>query len=208
MSDRVRTPLLAAAVLVVGALTACAPAVGGQASSTSQTATPDGAPSSTASPTATPAADVSPNGILGIALGEPFDDAVARAGATPAEGCERIATVDGAEYSLEIQRPDPPLEPVSPVEVVAVAAPVGNAAQGPVGPTTAEGIGIGSSLDEARAAYPDAATIPTPDGPQHFLKVAVGDDGAALFLAYTEGTPVIWGMTATTLQAPPYEPCS
>lgn len=199
---------LAAAVLAVGFLGGCAAEqqLPAGAPSIAQTEAPSDSP--TPAPAPSPSAGATADGILGIVLGEPFDDTVARVGATPQEGCERVATVEGAEFQLQLQRPDPAGAPPSPVEAVSISAPVGNAAQGQVGPRTAEGIGIGSTLDDAFAAYPDAEEIETPDGVTSYLKVATGPGLESLFLAYSEGTAIIWGLTATTLQAPPYEPCS
>ena len=203
MTARTRVTLLAAALVVAGIATGCAPQ--GDASAIEPSVAQTGTPSST--PTATVTADARPDGILDVRLVDSFDDSVARTGALPAEGCARVATAQEEGYQLELQRADPPTDPVSPVEVVAVTTPVGNAAQGPVGPLTAEGIGIGSILDEAQTAYPDAEEVEIPDG-RTYLKVATDDSTGSLFLAYSAETSVIWGVVATTLPAPPYEPCS
>lgn len=197
---------LIAALLTVGLVTACSPQADSAPTSTS---TPTASETASPTPTETGAsdADAAPGGILDIMLGESYDDAVARAGATPAEDCARVATAQGEGYQLELQRPEPPVEPESPVEAVAVTTPVGNAAQGPVGPRTAGGIGIGSTLEEAQAAYPDAEIVEMPDD-RSYLKAETGTGSEALFLAYSPETSVVWGVIVTTLEVPPSQPCA
>jgi hypothetical protein len=203
---RSRETLLAAALLAVGLVTGCSPQAEPAPTATS---TPTASATVTPAPTETagPDADAAPGGILDVMLGESYDDAVARIGATPTEGCPRVATSQGEGYQIELQRPEPPVEPQSPVEVVAVTTPVGNAAQGPVGPRTAAGIGIGSTFDEAQAAYPDAEVVEMPDD-RSYLMIETGTDSRALFLAYSPETSVVWGVIATTLDVPPSQPCA
>ena len=65
---------------------------------------------------------------------------------------------------------------------------------------------IGSTIADARAAYPEAEEIPGV-GDRRYLR-AVDDAGSALFLTYTEGGETVWALTATSLDTPPYEPCA
>ncbi|WP_345546493.1 hypothetical protein [Microbacterium jejuense] len=69
------------------------------------------------------------------------------------------------------------------------------------GPRTADGIGVGSTVDEVRAAYPDVTEVPDAIGPS-IIHLKVG----RIFFTYRE-TPVITSVTVTTADAPPYEVC-
>lgn len=195
--------LAAAAVLGVLTLASCAPDAPDAAPSGPTTPTPvPTAQQPSPSPSAPPA-EVSATGIQTIALGEPFDETVTQHGAVAAEGCPYAATLSAGAYTLTFSR-DAAADDASPVEFVSAATPIGNAA-GTEGPRTAEGIGIGSTIEEARAVYPDAEEIVSA-GDRRYLRVA-SDGDSALFLAFTDGEPVIWGLTATILDEPPYELC-
>lgn len=73
-----------------------------------------------------------------------------------------------------------------------------------VGPRTTEGLGIGSTRDEVRAQYPDAAEGEAPIGDGTWLSVA--GDGATIFFEYYTGDQAN-AVTVTTLEEPPYEVC-
>ena len=86
-----------------------------------------------------------------------------------------------------------------PVTLVATAA----LAETPSadGPRTAEGIGVGSTVEEVLAAYPDA--VESADSTDStIVHLNVGD----MFFTYREA-PVITSVTVTTADAPPYELC-
>lgn len=203
MRTRSRLPHIAAVVLAAALLTGC--------TSSSDSAAPDPAtppPPASSAPTSSATAPVPSDDLFGVAPGELLADAAARTGATPVEGCAWVAIAEKQGYRLQIQTAEGQTAPDAAVEIVALTAPVGSAAQGPVGPRTAEGIGIGSTLDEALNAYPDAEEVPAAEGPQRYLEVATGDPAQPLFLAYSEGTPVIWGVIATDLPAPEIAPCA
>jgi hypothetical protein len=205
MSTRSRIPHLGAALVAASLLTACAPI----AETTAPTPVADAtlSASSTPSATSTPAGEVVLSDVFEVEVGEPFLDAAERTGAAQVQGCSWVARSEQDGYRLQFEGPEAPVTPDTGVDLVAVAAPVGNAAQGPIGPRTAEGIGIGSTVDEARVAFPDAQVSDAPDGPQRYLRVSTGEGNEALFLAYSEGTPVIWGMIATERPNPAIEPC-
>jgi hypothetical protein len=216
MKIQKKVPLvLAAVVAVAGLVTACAPQAG--ASSSEPAADTSSATSAETTPTASPADAVSPSGILDVALGDPFEDAIARTGASITESCEWQATSFGYEgvpdFQLAFLRPNPVDDPAMPVNLVAVTVPVGNVPEGTtVGPVTSEGVGIGSTVDEVLAAYPDAEDFGVEGDPRRHLLVETGEETdfgtESLYLSYTEGTPTIWGMTATTLDTPLYDACA
>lgn len=73
-----------------------------------------------------------------------------------------------------------------------------------VGPRTTEGLGIGSTRDEVRAQYPDAAEGEAPIGDGTWLSVP--GDGTTMFFEYYTGDQAN-AVTVTTLDEPPYEVC-
>ncbi|WP_194422228.1 hypothetical protein [Microbacterium abyssi] len=73
-----------------------------------------------------------------------------------------------------------------------------------VGPRTEEGLGIGSTKDEVRAQYPDAAEGEAPIGEGTWLSVP--GDGTMIFFEYYTGDQAN-AVTVTTLEEPPYEVC-
>jgi hypothetical protein len=195
-----RFRLLAVVLAGAGLLAACSPAAeapDASPSSSSPATTASPSPSE-ASPSA-PAADASATGILGVELGAAFDEAVAASGAMPEEACADVATTGETPYRLQLSG--------GTVDTVAVTVPVGNAAEGAVGPRTDAGIGIGSTVDEARAAYPDAQEVGAPDAPVRFLEIDSDPQGGTLYLLTSDGAPVIWGLVATTLPEPRSELC-
>lgn len=171
------------------------------------TASADPAPSPSPSDSA-PTADASPSGIGDVELGMPYDEAVAAAGATPVEACPWLATAEADGYTLTVQRPEVSEQEPAVVDLVQVSASPENLEGKPaVGPLTAEGIGIGSRMDQALAAYPDAVEIESV-GDRRYLAIESEDGAGSVFLTYTAGTDIIWAVTATTLDEPPYESCA
>lgn len=151
--------------------------------------------------------DVSPSGIGDVDLGTSYDEAVAATGATLAEACPWLATADADGYTLTLQRPELPEQGPAVVDLVQVSAsPVDLEGKPAVGPVTAEGIGIGSRVDQALAAYPDAVEIESV-GDRRYLAIESDAGTGSVFLTYTAGTDTIWAVTATSLDEPPYESC-
>ncbi|MDN3445093.1 hypothetical protein [Microbacterium sp. APC 3901] len=209
-SARILSPLFGMAV--TGALLAgcAAPASPTPTVTQTVTASADPAPSSSpsASPSASaPAADVSPSGIGDVELGTPYDDAAAGAGATPVEACPWLASAEADGYTFILQRAEPPEQDPAVVDLVQVSASPADLEGGsPIGPLTAEGIGVGSRVDQALAEYPDAAEIESVGDRRHLAIESEAGIGS-VFLTYTAGVDTIWAVTATTLEEPPYESC-
>ena len=202
MSIRSRAAALLAGVALV-VLAGCATAVTPPpADPTASIPTPS-VSESTAGPTE-PAAAAGAEAIEGVRIGEPFaSETEGLPGFVVVEGCEWVGTVSRGDYSLTVQRAGDSGEagPVVLVDVSAAADAVPT-----TGPVTGEGIGIGSTLDEAMAAYPDAREL-AGVGDRRYLEVESGPQ-SSLFLSYTDGDDVVWALTATSLDLPPYEPCA
>lgn len=207
---RILSPLVG--IAVTGALLAGCAAPASPTPTVTQTVTAPADPAPSPSPSASasesaPAADVSPSGIGDVELGTPFDDAVAVAGATPVEACPWLASTDADGYMLTLQRPELPEQDPAVVDLVQVSASPSDLEGRPTtGPVTAEGIGVGSRMDEALAAYPDAVEIESV-GDRRYLAIESEAGTGSVFLTYTAGTDIIWAVTATTLDEPPYESC-
>ncbi|GEM_PF-6482830 len=193
---------------VAAALLAGCAATGAPTPTVTQTVTASAEPAPTSSPSASaPAADVSPSGIGDVDLGTSYDEAVAATGATLAEACPWLATAEADGYTLTLQRPELPEQGPAVVDLVQVSAsPVDLEGKPAVGPVTAEGIGIGSRVDQALAAYPDAVEIESV-GDRRYLAIESEAGTGSVFLTYTAGTDTIWAVTATSLDEPPYESC-
>uniref|UniRef100_UPI00135A7D90 hypothetical protein n=1 Tax=Microbacterium sp. 18062 TaxID=2681410 RepID=UPI00135A7D90 len=154
-------------------------------------------------PTATAAA-AGPDAIEGFAVGEPWDQVtLGIPGFQVVEGCEWWGSTPDGGYDLAVMR-EQGTDETAPTVLVGVSTAPGDAQ--PIGPETAAGIRLGSTLTEAQSAYPDAETIAAPGDLRH-LRVESGEVGS-LFLTYDEGSDVIRQITATTLEQPPYEPCA
>jgi hypothetical protein len=172
------------------------------------TASADPAPSPSPSASSTPTAGVSPSGIGDVELGAPYDEAVAAAGAAPVDACPWLASTEADGYMLTVQRPEVSEQDPAVVDLVQVSAsPVDLEGKPAVGPLTAEGIGLGSRLDQALAVYPDAVEVESV-GDRRYLAIESEAGTGSVFLTYTAGTDIIWGVTATTLDEPPYESCA
>ncbi|MFJ2544037.1 hypothetical protein [Microbacterium sp. NPDC087589] len=207
-SARILSPLFGMAV--TGALLAGCAAPASPTPTVTQTVIASADPAPSSSPSASPsasAADVSPSGIGEVELGTPYDGAVTAAGATPVEACPWLASAEADGYTLILQRPEPSEQDPPVVDLVQVSASPADLEGGsPVGPVTAEGIGVGSRVDQALAAYPDASEIESV-GDRRYLAVESQAGAGSVFLTYTAGTDTIWAVTATTLEEPPYESC-
>lgn len=185
-----------AALLLVG----CAPAQDETTPTEAGSATES--PSASATPTET---EASTDGWSAVEFGMPFGEAMAAVGAEPAAAtCDWVALTPSGAVIVTLQREEDG-DDSSPVILVQWYAGDG---AGEVGQRTPEGIGIGSTVDDALAAYPDAEQLaPEGMGDRRYLRVD-GDGEADMFFSYTEGEERIWAVTMTSLPLPPYEPCA
>lgn len=201
MSVRTRSAAAVAVVAIIAALAGCSTPV---TTGPTDPAEVDHTPSLTTPAPSDTGGVAGPDSIDGVQVGEPFSSETAGIpGFAAVEGCEWVGQASRDDYSLTVQR-DAADDEDGPVVLVAVSAPADDV---PVaGPVTAEGIGIGSTVDDARAAYPDAEET-RGEGDRRYLRVDEAGE-SALFLSYTDGEQVIWALTATSLETPPYEPCA
>jgi hypothetical protein len=206
------TASIAILLLSAAALSACA-TQGEPASTPSGSPSASAEPTPTPTPTPTPAATVdsddpstwviTDDGMGPIALGDPFPDALGLMPQGTTNDTERCAwtawwSAPDRSYQVYAARASDAAEDGPVIDVNAASWSDPAAADGP---RTAEGVGIGSTVDEVRAAYPDAIETPDAVDPS-IVHLRVG----RIFFDYRE-TPVIVSVTVTTADAPPYEVC-
>lgn len=204
---RILSPLFGLAIASALLAGCAAPAEPTPTVTRTVTTSADPAPSSSAPTAPAPTAAARASGLEDVELGAGYDEAVAASGATPVEACPWIASIEADGYTLTLQRAEVAENDPAVVDLVQVSAsPVDLERGSPIGPLTAEGIGIGSRMDQALAAYPDAVEVEGV-GDRRYVRIESETGTGSLFLTYTAGTDIIWAMTATTLDEPPYESC-
>ncbi|HEX5730704.1 hypothetical protein [Microbacterium sp.] len=168
-------------------------------------------PTLTASPTPTPTEDpadpstwlITEEGIGPITVNAPFSDGVARlptAVERDPEICRHSVWWKDANGDQLVVVRDPSTDDAGPLELVFWADWVEPYAVG--GPRTAAGIGVGSTVDEVRAAYPEATETTQQSAPDiHYIVVD------SMFFYYREPSPVISSVWVTNAEQPPYEIC-
>lgn len=92
------------------------------------------------------------------------------------------------------------------IETITVEGLIGDPS---AGPRTPDGVGLGSTRDEVRAAYPTAEEVAPTIGDGFYLRDSDGGatDGARFF-EFTAGNDRVSSITLTTRDEPPYEPCA
>lgn len=90
-----------------------------------------------------------------------------------------------------------------PITTIDVSAP--DATDPAAGPHTDQGVGLGSSMDEVTAAYPDAEEKAATIGGATLLRV--GDRDTAMYFTFAEGQQTVSSITVTAAEEPPYEVC-
>jgi hypothetical protein len=214
----------AAGVAIVLALAGCAtPAGPGAAPSTTAPAPATSAPAETPTPTpsATPAPDpgdisawvITEEAIGPFELGMPWDEAVALADelgwdlqyAHQEEGCAanvglpdtdgpgglglRVWKGDGVVYDLTLSDD-------------------GGLAEGTPMPETDAGIALFSTVDEVRAAYPDATEGDVPISPDRpYFAVDSDGSGGAMFFEHARGAQHVTAISVNENDSPAYEHC-
>ncbi|MFK4837906.1 hypothetical protein ACI3KY_19425 [Microbacterium sp. ZW T2_14] len=214
-----------AAVLLIAvvAVTGCASpsATDAEPSASVPSASAPSAPSPTPSPTPTPTRTPTPTptrsedpddpatwviteaGMGPIALGMPFSDALTSmpSGTTnDPDLCGWLAwwSAPAREYNVYTARPGNTSDD-GPVSLVATEAWGDPTAA--IGPRTASGVGVGSTVEDVRAEYPDAVEV-ADSIDSSIVHLQVGQ----MFFTYRED-PVISSVTVTMAEAPPYELC-
>ncbi|MEV4687840.1 hypothetical protein [Microbacterium sp. LWH3-1.2] len=145
---------------------------------------------------------ISDSGIGPIALGAPLADALAlmpEGTARDTDYCEWLAWWNEGADAYDLFVTGAALTDDMPVSLVGTSAR--NAPAASTGPRTAEGIGVGSSVDEVRAAYPDAVETAGSVDPS-IVHLRAG----RIFFTYRDD-PVITSVTVTSAEEPPYELC-
>jgi hypothetical protein len=197
-----------ASVVLLGACAAPAEPAGAAASPAPPAAVATPTPTPTPSPT--PARDpadpstwiISETGMGPLVLDQPFSQAVAQLPSPVERDLERCTNQvwwrDADDSALVILHNGS--NDAAPLHLVMWADWVEPYDVG--GPRTAKGIGVGSTVDEVRAAYPDAVETTQAVSPDiHYLAVGT------VFFSYREPSTVINVVTVTAADQPPYELC-
>lgn len=203
---------IAAVLLLTGVLAGCTTSAG-QDPSPSSSPSGSGSPAATRTPEVTPSGSADPDdpstwlvmddGMGPITLGTPFAEALALMPEGTTNDTENCAwsgwwSAPDGDYQVFIARDGDGAEdgPVFLVETAAWSNPSKD-----LGPRTVDGVGIGSTVDEVRAAYPDVVEVPDPTD-SSIVHLQVG----RIFFTHG-GDRVVTAVTVTTADAPPYEIC-
>ncbi|QPZ37198.1 hypothetical protein [Paramicrobacterium chengjingii] len=216
MSTRMRRAgpvlgLAASAVLVLG-LSACSGTLPeqpdpGPESTDSMTQTETSSPEES---TPTPEAwAITETGIGPFEIGMRYADALTAPGADVSELCEGVAQVtvsDAPDATMWVMASEH--DPESTLAEISVSAPADTVEDIPGGPETDKGIGLGASVDDMRATYPDARELDDTGVPDRVMYYVPADDGGGIIFTATRGGDTIWQISVTAGDAPSYEPCA
>lgn len=216
MSTRMRRAgpvlgLAASAVLVLG-LSACSGTSTEQPTSnpestesTAQTETPDPEES-----TPTPEAwAITETGIGPFEIGMRYADALTSPGSEVSELCEGVAQVtvpDASDMTMWVMASEH--NPESTLAEISVSVPADTVEDVAGGPESDKGIGLGSSLDDMKAAYPEARELDDTGVPDRVMYYVPADGGGGIIFTLTRGGDTIWQISVTAGDAPSYEPCA
>ncbi|SEC07427.1 hypothetical protein SAMN04489806_2524 [Paramicrobacterium humi] len=204
--------LLVAGVLTLG-LAACADATDPPRSpAPSASDTPPASPSPTPSETAADGVEgwtVTPDGIGPFQIGMRYVDALTAHDVTVAETCTGVASVDTGGSDVDMWLVATGQDPQGTVSEITVSVMADTAAEhAGTGPLTDTGIGLGSSVKELEAAYPDARELDDTQAPNRSMYYVQSDTGGGLIFTTASGADVIWSISVTTGETPVYEPCA
>ncbi|WP_243225008.1 hypothetical protein [Microbacterium sp. CIAB417] len=207
---RTAAALLAVTLLLAGCSTA---AEGPETEPPTTGPTPTATAEETASPTPAPdPADpatwtISAEGIGPVHIGGDFDGTLAdlpTSWTSDGAACSWAAfwNAPDASFSMHFVRgSENQSDPISEVS----ASTMADAVSGPVGPVTAEGLGVGAARDEILAGYPDAEEgTGAVDG--EWIRIP-SDGEAQIFFQFLTGADLAWAVTVTTRDEPSYEVC-
>lgn len=209
-----RTAYVVTVVFSLAILAGCASGESGASpSSTAPTAAPSrtATPSPTATETALPEADpddpstwtITQDGIGPLVLGAPFADALAampEGSRNDTEHCAWSTWWNAPDNSFGLyaaRSSDAGTDASSPVLHIDASAWTDPTTAD--GPRTAEGIGLGATVDEVKVAYPDGVDVSLYGGIE---AVQVG----RIFFQHRDGS-LISAITVTSSPQPPYEVC-
>lgn len=201
-----RSAYVLATALALAALSGCASGAAAPAE-TSPTTPSQGDETPSAAPEADPDDPstwlITEDGVGPLVLEEPFSDALAvmpEGTTNDAENCAWTAWWNAPDdsYGLYAARDSADADDSSPVTVIDIAAWDDPAAA--EGPKTAEGVGLGSSVSDVKAAYPDGVDVVLEGGGIDAVQVG------SIFFQYRDGSSVS-AVTVTSLPQPPYEVC-
>jgi len=206
-------PLILGAILVAS-LAGCSTTTPGASAPATESPT-SSAPVGSSSPTPTdppvsaedqdpadPTTWVIDDGAVGlISLGDDYVETADRLGDGWTETCEGLTAWGDPDLNVYfVAGAD------GAIETITVEGLIGDPSGGP---RTPDGLGLGSTRDEVRAAYPTVEEATPTIGDGTYLRLGVDDSGTGgRFFEFPASDDRVSSITLTTRNEPPYEPCA